>query len=128
MLRLHIFRSHPLTTQADLAMGLKELRRGLEVLRGPQKLALCKKEARRAEDAARDARETFEKDLAKMLEKDDMLEEDTRFVADNMWRASQSNHTKKKACPKTSKTWLPRSKPTAGTKKRDSPSLIWRRW
>ena len=48
-----------------------------------------------SEDAAREAPETFEKILAKMLEKDDMLEEDTRLIADKMWQASRSNHTKK---------------------------------
>ena len=58
-------------------------------------MELCWKEDRRAEDAARDAPETFEKNLAKMWEKYDMLEEDTRLIADKMCHASQSNHTQK---------------------------------
>ena len=52
-------------------------------------MELCYKEDRRAEDAARDAQETFEKNLAKMWEKDNMLEEDTRLIADKMWQASE---------------------------------------
>ena len=59
------------------------------------KLALCNEEALRPEDAAREARETSERNSAEMLEKDDMLEEDTGMIADKMWQASQSNHTKK---------------------------------
>ena len=46
------------------------------------KSALCKEEARRAEDGAPEVRETFEKNLAKMQGKDDMLEEETRMMAD----------------------------------------------
>ena len=45
-----------------------------------EKSALCKEEARRAEDGVRE--ETFEKNLAKMQGKDDMLEEETRMMAD----------------------------------------------
>ena len=62
--------------------------------RSREKSALCKEEGRRAEDAALEARETFEKNLAKMLENDDVLEEETRMIADKIWQASQSDHTK----------------------------------
>ena len=43
-------------------------------MRYREKSALCNEEARRAGDAASEAWETFEKNLAKILDKDDMLE------------------------------------------------------
>ena len=60
-------------------------------VRSREKSALCKEEGRRAEDAALEARETFEKNFAKMLEKDDVLEEETTMIADKMWQVSQSD-------------------------------------
>ena len=44
-------------------------------------------EARKVQDATREARETFEKSLAKYSEKDDMLKEETNMIADKMWQA-----------------------------------------
>ena len=60
-----------------------------------ENLELCKEEACRAEDAAREARETSEKNLALMLEKDDMLKEDTRLIADKTWQAFQTTRKRK---------------------------------
>ena len=51
---------------------------------------LCEAEARWARPVARKVREMFERNLAKMLEKDD-----TKLAAGRMWQASQSNEMKK---------------------------------
>ena len=89
-----------LTTEAKKNQEKKAERKG-ELLKSyeawvgsRETWAACREEARRAEDAAREAREAFEKHFAKLLEKDDMLEEETRMIADKMWQAFQSNHTK----------------------------------
>ena len=56
--------------------------------------ATRREEARRAEDAVREAHEAFQKNFAKLMDKDDKMVKHAMSVANKMWQESKSNHTK----------------------------------
>ena len=67
----------------------------------------------------------FEKNLAKMLKKDDTLKEDTKLIADKMWRASQSNHMKKKNPTKDLEDLGAAFENNCWDKNRELPAKMW---
>ena len=54
----------------------------------------CREEDRRAEGAASEALEAFQKNFALLLEYEDMLEEEVKVNAEEVSHASRSNDTK----------------------------------
>ena len=78
--------------------------------------------------AAREAREVFEKSLAKLLEKDGTLEEDTKLIADKIWQASQSNRATKKNLTKNLEDLVAAFEDNDWDKNRESSFLILGKW
>ena len=58
-----------------------------------KKSEIFEAEARQTQFAARETRDNFEKSLAKMMAKDDSMQNETWVIADKLWQNSQSNRT-----------------------------------
>ena len=84
---------------------------------------LCEAEARRARLVARKAREMFDRNLAKMLEKDD-----TKLAADRMWQASQSNEMKKRSLLRDFEDLVAALDQNGWDKDRGSSAKMWGTW
>ena len=85
----------------------------------------AEEEPRRAEDAAREAREAFHRNFTKIIDKEDMVEENVLPVAEKMWQASRSNHTKGQNLEKDLDNLMSALEDNGWTKSSDSSAKIW---
>ena len=97
-------------------------------LREREKDEVCETEGRRAQFVAREARDNFEKSLAKMTAKDDSKQDETGVIADKLWQSSQGNHTKGMNLANDLDALTAATENNWWNKSRKSSAFMWVKW